>query len=206
LDLLINVPFDGVNDQYHAVPLHIEGQPIGDFVVAWLNYRRDDRVPYYEYAVFHRESGTVVGYDKDPDAAIAQARARLKDGVDGALKERFVKNKIRLAENEELMHQAHRRWVEETYPGKQRGPRTGAVYLIKSAGRYKLGQSLNPEQRITGMQLPEKPQVLVIHHTPKYREAERELHLRFADKRGHGEWFDFKTEELPEVEKAIRAF
>ena len=89
---------------------------------------------------------------------------------------------------------------------EKKDDRVGAVYLIRAGDRYKIGKSIRPKDRFAGMSLPEKPEILLVHHTPQYAKAEREVHKKFASHRRHGEWFEFSKEELPEVEEAIRAF
>ena len=176
---------------------------VGEYVlIAWLK-KTDDGYPAFDYSVIHFESGAIVGHGDEPEDAISGAVKLIEDKGPEIIGQHIQEHLDRKAANEAREEEFRRQLIEGA---RNRPSRQGAVYLISAAGRYKIGQSLNPDQRISGMTLPEKPQVLVIHYTPKYREAEREIHLRFAHKRGHGEWFDFTTEELPEVEKAIRAF
>ena len=78
---------------------------------------------------------------------------------------------------------------------------TIVVYLIQGGGLAKIGVSRNIDQRLKTLQAssPEKLAVLGSRVYDRSREAystERELHARFEDKRGHGEWFDLTDEDI----------
>jgi hypothetical protein len=162
-------------------------------------------LPYFRYLVSDVESGLLMSYEDSIEKAFASAKTFIETTTEEVMADLRRESAEQRDENAKAANLSHLSWVEKTFPS-QRQERTGAVYLIRSAGRYKIGQSLNPEQRISSMTLSERPEILVIQYTPKYKKAERELHLRFADKRQHGEWFAFTDDEIPDVERAIRAF
>jgi len=66
------------------------------------------------------------------------------------------------------------------------------IYFIKANNRVKIGYSANPSNRINKIQtaIPYDIEVLLIFDGD--RDKERELHLRFADSRRKGEWFQFE--------------
>lgn len=88
----------------------------------------------------------------------------------------------------------------------KRPERLGAIYVIKVGDRHKIGLSLNPEQRIAGMQLPERPQVVLIYRTKKARGLEQALHRKYAAHRLHGEWFKLDKPQLVEIAKVCEAW
>lgn len=88
----------------------------------------------------------------------------------------------------------------------ERFGRVSAVYVIKCGDRYKIGVSLNPEQRIAGMQLPDKPEVVLIFRTKKAGELEEALHRKYAEHRLHGEWFKLEKPQLVEIAKVCEAW
>lgn len=194
---------ENINHQIGGLKISIDGYS-DDFFISWIHLRRPDRIMYFKYAVYHKQSGTMLSLEADPDQAIRAAKKFVDDWEPAHMRETFLANAERIKKNEQVAFE--RRAGKYGTQALADHERVGAVYLIKSAGRYKIGQSVNPRQRISGMSLSEKPETLVIHHTPKWKQAEKELHMRFAHKRGHGEWFDFAEQELEEVEKAIRAF
>lgn len=174
----------------------------GEFGLCCQIEHHSDGMPFFIYAVVRKESGSYFWEtrSKSPERT-KELFSELLSTVDKQeLEDWYKQTEEELRTNEESAAEAR------LAPSVNGDERNGAVYVIKSAGRFKIGCSVNPQQRISGMQLPERPQILVIHHTPKYKDAERELHLRFADKRGHGEWFDFRDSDLEEVERAVRAF
>jgi len=77
-------------------------------------------------------------------------------------------------------------------PKKTKKPTPGYIYLIRSmTGYYKIGKSKEPERRIKslGVQLPFAIEPVAIIETDNMRKLERELHQKFDDQRGDGEWF-----------------
>ena len=82
--------------------------------------------------------------------------------------------------------------------------RIGGVYVIRVGDRVKIGRSVNPEQRIAAMQLPQRPEVVLIVQCKGWRALESSLHKHFADHRKHGEWFDLSEPQLTEAIKICR--
>jgi hypothetical protein len=78
----------------------------------------------------------------------------------------------------------------------------GYVYIVKAAGRVKIGFSTDPVQRFseinTGCPFP--VQVLLIMRGK--RSDEQQLHHRFHRSRRHNEWFDPSPALLRFIEKA----
>jgi hypothetical protein len=104
-----------------------------------------------------------------------------------------------------------RQWVSTAIARLQaatpeRPERMGAIYVIRIGDRYKIGLSLNPEQRIASMQLPAKPDVVLIFRTSKAAELERTLHTKYAAHREHGEWFLLQKPQIAEIHKVCEAW
>ena len=73
-----------------------------------------------------------------------------------------------------------------------------AIYLIKSAGRIKIGFSKNPWKRYrqlcTGC--PDPMALVLTYYCDDAPRLERKLHKRFSDKRDKGEWFTASMKEI----------
>lgn len=72
------------------------------------------------------------------------------------------------------------------------------TYLIKSGNIYKIGESENPQRRLSN-HLTSNPHVQLICYG--YGIREKELHKIFSDKRLSGEWFNLSVSD---VDKAIQ--
>lgn len=72
-----------------------------------------------------------------------------------------------------------------------------SVYFIQrgEAGPIKIGHSGNPKARLAALKTASDQPLRMIGVMDGGKEAERELHLRFADARLEGEWFS-PTEEI----------
>ena len=83
----------------------------------------------------------------------------------------------------------------------------GGVYLVKAAGRFKIGISSNPSARVASLATASPYPVETVHieYTDDYQVRERRLHRQFAEFRTHLEWFEFPDEMIPQVIEAIRA-
>jgi len=80
---------------------------------------------------------------------------------------------------------------------KKRAP--GFVYLIRSeSGHYKIGRTVNPEDRIQtfSVKLPFRVEYEHLIKCEDQVALERALHTRFSDKRVEGEWFDLSPEDV----------
>ena len=72
------------------------------------------------------------------------------------------------------------------------------VYLMKDSanGLYKIGKSVRPKYRERTLQ-SEKPSVKMVFSTPERPDLnERLLHLRYADQRKRGEWFQLTPAQV----------
>jgi hypothetical protein len=84
--------------------------------------------------------------------------------------------------------------------------RISAVYVIKIGDRHKIGLSVNPEQRVAGMQLPERPQFVLIFRCKGAADLEQALHRKYAEFRLHGEWFKLERPQLIEIARVCEAW
>jgi len=79
----------------------------------------------------------------------------------------------------------------------------GRIYFIQgeNGGLIKIGWATWPALRMARMQ-PHSPVILtLLHHEAGNGRQERELHVRFASARQHGEWFDPVQEILDYIEQ-----
>lgn len=76
--------------------------------------------------------------------------------------------------------------------------KAGIVYLLKSGDLHKIGKTKQMTARLLALQTASAHQVLVAHtiETNDRHQLEKELHLKFADKRRQGEWFDLTSEDI----------
>lgn len=78
----------------------------------------------------------------------------------------------------------------------QRNP--GYVYLMKSStGLYKIGQTTNPNQRLTSFK--KLPFTVSYDHLIKTKDRirlEKRLHKKFAKRRSEGEWFNLSSSDV----------
>jgi len=85
----------------------------------------------------------------------------------------------------------------------------GYVYLMESAGRYKIGKADNVERRLATFQTAD-PQIRVVHVIPT-RDAyglEAYLHERFAGQRiwADREWFQLRPEDVQAIQALCGGF
>jgi hypothetical protein len=80
------------------------------------------------------------------------------------------------------------RWVKKASPRL-----IEMIYVIGSAGGgiVKIGRSLDVARRLRDIQRMSPVQLRVLWHKPGGQALESALHQEFADRRSHGEWFDF---------------
>jgi hypothetical protein len=71
------------------------------------------------------------------------------------------------------------------------------VYLIRNAtsGLVKIGHSINPAQRLSGIQTSCSDHIYIERLLLGGRKEEKMLHKKFADRRQRGEWFRLSVEE-----------
>ena len=90
---------------------------------------------------------------------------------------------------------------QSNYPSRA----NGGVYLFECGGQYKIGRSVDFDRRLGEFrhQLPYKPSVVhKIYCSPgESVRLEKELHRRYAHKRGHGEWFQLSPHEIEEIKR-----
>ena len=82
---------------------------------------------------------------------------------------------------------------------KEKTPKIGEVYLIEGEnGRYKIGFSKNAKSRTEALRLSSCENHKLVHKfkTKNPYEKEQELHLLFAEKRKHSEWFTLDKKDV----------
>lgn len=75
---------------------------------------------------------------------------------------------------------------------------SGTVYMLRSAGRYKIGMSRDVERRFRELGYQSPHQVDIVHsfETDDPIGIEKYWHNRFAEKKRYGEWFDLDTADV----------
>lgn len=75
----------------------------------------------------------------------------------------------------------------------------GYVYVLKSdSGHYKIGKTINPNNRLATfeVELPIEVHYLVLIKTYNYHRLETLFHHQYRHKRIYGEWFDLTRNDL----------
>lgn len=89
-----------------------------------------------------------------------------------------------------------------------RKPNNGFVYLIRANnGIYKIGRTRVPDNRIKTFEvkLPFEVEYEALIPTDDMHALEKQLHRRFAAKRGNGEWFALDAEDVAYIKSlAVR--
>lgn len=88
--------------------------------------------------------------------------------------------------------------VEETESAVTKD-KSGYVYLLRGVqGAYKIGKTINPEDRIATfkLNLPFPIEYETIIYTENRHQLEKELHNRFKGRRINGEWFALDQEDV----------
>lgn len=85
---------------------------------------------------------------------------------------------------------------------QERRPNPGYVYLMHAVGTewYKIGFSVNPEQRSEALAAKAPYDVEIVHmvQVSDMRSVESYWHERFASKRVNGEWFTLDDDDIAE--------
>lgn len=111
---------------------------------------------------------------------------------------------------EAVQHEIERRAIkaqEAATPPTPPKQVPGFVYLVRSTtGYYKIGRTKNPDSRIKmfEVKLPFEIELEVLIPTIDMNRLEAELHLRFADKRGQGEWFALTPEDVEYIKGLVK--
>jgi hypothetical protein len=74
--------------------------------------------------------------------------------------------------------------------------RKGCVYLIRSLGKYKIGRSIDPKQRLSNLQSssPHEMEMVAFGEFEDMANVEMSLHKEYQNHRVLGEWFDLPDE------------
>jgi hypothetical protein len=77
-------------------------------------------------------------------------------------------------------------------------PQTGFVYLFQAGNIYKIGLSINPQQRAKTIRAPNEQSIVIEHQisTEDMYALENALHRRFSNKRLEGEWFELDPADV----------
>lgn len=103
--------------------------------------------------------------------------------------------------NKELIkHKKSLKDILEYKPNqKEKIAKIGEVYLIEGEnGRYKIGFSKNAKSRVEALRLSSCEDHKLVHKFKAKNpyEKEQELHLLFAEKRNHSEWFTLDEKDV----------
>ena len=82
-------------------------------------------------------------------------------------------------------------------------PVKGVVYIVECAGRYKIGKTQDLTFRLAHFTiiLPFEP--ILIHQisSGNISQTERDLHIKYKEKRVRGEWFDLSQEDIEAIKR-----
>ena len=85
--------------------------------------------------------------------------------------------------------------------GQQKEPVHGFVYVIRLGDFYKIGRSVRPTERINGMSLSEKPEVICTIKVKDAAAFERGMHKKYRKHKHHREWFKLPPDVVDELRK-----
>lgn len=88
----------------------------------------------------------------------------------------------------------------------RRRRRQPMVYVLEAdgvPGVFKIGWSLDPERRLEMLRVGSPAPLKVRLRGPGEQMLERVLHLKYAAKRLHGEWFRLDEDDVREIEKLL---
>lgn len=77
----------------------------------------------------------------------------------------------------------------------------GWVYLVEGAGLYKIGVTVDLENRMNGLQAQSPVRLRLIHSikSRRYREVEKYFHRVFENTRKHYEWFALFDSDVRQI-------
>lgn len=156
------------------------------------------------YLVMHSPSGALIGGGGTKQKALGSARMLLNQRNDEWLADHIAaKNQEQQQIKEAREHYRKQMLQQAIENAPERPERPCAVYIIKVGDRYKIGKSVNPQQRIKGLQLPGKPETIRIYSVDRGARLELELHANYASKRGHGEWFSLTDADISDIDAFV---
>ncbi len=85
-----------------------------------------------------------------------------------------------------------------------KNPKRGFVYLFYCNGKYKIGRSKNPTERMKRMASAIMPFTIERIHSIGCKDAvfaEKQLHKKYAAKREKGEWFNLNDQDVEEIKQ-----
>ena len=132
---------------------------------------------------------------------LKQIVRRLEETIENFDEEKYKNARIENMESriiEDANNQKEKYYLElNKKPSKDR--RKEYVYLILGEnGRYKIGCSVDPKNRLASLRLSSCENHELIHtiETKDQYKLESELHEKFKEKRNHSEWFTLSDEDV----------
>lgn len=163
-----------------------------------------DLYPYMEAVGFLGEYAHMPDYllnaPEQYRSELWQAYLRMEEGINRGLLD-ISYRESRQAVIDILTGQ-YRRIPKEKIQGSI--PKKGFVYVLKADnGYYKIGKTVNPEDRIKTftIKLPFHVEYELLIESENYTVCEKRLHGLFADKRIDGEWFALTSEDIAEIRR-----
>jgi hypothetical protein len=125
------------------------------------------------------------------DLALRWYRRCGEDEVRGYNLEKWKEYQRRFAD-------AHPNATPKAQPVPKAQPKPGYVYVLASAGVYKIGRTVDPtsRQKALGIALPYPVEMVATIYSEDYRRLESDLHEQYAGKRLNGEWFELTADDL----------
>lgn len=77
----------------------------------------------------------------------------------------------------------------------------GYIYLLQCGEFFKIGFSLTPRKRVQQLRTGSPHPIRLVHElrTSSYKQIEKQLHRKFAAKRGKGEWFQLDPVDVEHI-------
>lgn len=156
----------------------------------------------------YRQVDSVRHIPNTPFNSLARDVSRVAD-LSEEQRQQFFDDKT-MARFREVRDECSRRLVEHNSNRKKtrdsENPQSGYVYLAFSAGRYKIGRSKKPSDRIDHFdtQMPVEVSEVTRFKADDYVTAESRLHDYFQDSHVKGEWFDLSPSQLDGLKMITR--